>query len=68
MRRCEAKVIFGMLSHPLLRLFLLPKFLEGDNVLGLFLIEQPVDLLFDVSHPVLIDPCPLFHQLRLVLA
>ena len=49
MRGGEAGHIFIFLTVLLLSLLLLPKLLESDDIFRLLLIDEPVDLLLDLT-------------------
>ena len=49
MRGRQTRHILVLFTVLLLLLLLLPELLESDNVVGLLLIEEPVDLLLDFA-------------------
>jgi hypothetical protein len=53
MRRRQPRYILVLLAVLLLLLLLLPQLLECHNVVGLFLIEEAVDLLLDLAFDLL---------------
>ena len=54
MRGRQARLILVLISVLLLLLLFLPELLERDNVVGLFLIEESVDLLLDFALDLLV--------------